>query len=135
MMRFSSICLAALVLLGALPLGAPALSAEPETRLLRFPAIHGDRVVFTYAGDLYTVPAAGGVARRLTSDAGFEMFARFSPDGEPNRLHGAVRREHRGLRHAGRGRRPAARHLHRDPRPRRRFGPHGPQQHRHDVEG
>jgi tricorn protease len=54
----------------------------PETRLLRFPAIHGSRIVFTYAGDLYTVAAAGGVARRLTSDIGFEMFARFSPDGK-----------------------------------------------------
>ena len=54
----------------------------PEARLLRFPAIHGNQVVFTYAGDLYTVAATGGVARRLTSDVGFEMFARFSPDGK-----------------------------------------------------
>src|SRR5207244_11350386 len=53
-----------------------------EARLLRFPTIHGDRIVFTYAGDLYTVAAAGGVARRLTSHEGFEMFARFSPDGK-----------------------------------------------------
>jgi len=51
-------------------------------RLLRFPAIHGDQVVFSYAGDLFTVSAAGGVARRLTSDVGYEMFARFSPDGK-----------------------------------------------------
>jgi len=51
-------------------------------RLLRFPAIHGDRVVFTYAGDLYTVPSTGGVARKLTNDVGYEMFARFSPDGK-----------------------------------------------------
>ena len=57
-----------------------AVRAE-ETRLLRFPAIHGDRIVFSYAGDLYTVSASGGVARRLTSDQGYEMFARFSPDG------------------------------------------------------
>lgn len=74
----------ALALLLVVPLGrVPALSAQapPEARLLRFPAIHGDRIVFTYAGDLYTVSAKGGVARRLTSDAGFEMFARFSPDG------------------------------------------------------
>lgn len=56
--------------------------ADDETRLLRFPAIHRDQIVFTYAGDLYTVPAAGGVARRLTSDIGFEMFPRFSPDGK-----------------------------------------------------
>jgi len=59
-----------------------ALQAD-EARLLRFPALHGDRVVFTYAGDLYTVPVQGGLARRLTSDPkGFEMFARFSPDGK-----------------------------------------------------
>ncbi len=60
---------------------AIGFSAE-EARLLRFPAIHGNQVVFTYAGDLYTVAAAGGVARRLTSDIGFEMFPRFSPDGK-----------------------------------------------------
>jgi tricorn protease len=58
------------------------LSAQEEARLLRFPATHDNRIVFTYAGDLYTVPADGGVARRLTSHEGFEMFARFSPDGK-----------------------------------------------------
>lgn len=53
-----------------------------ESRLLRFPAIHGNQIIFTYAGDLYAVPASGGVARKLTTDIGFEMFARFSPDGK-----------------------------------------------------
>jgi tricorn protease len=57
-------------------------TAAEETRLLRFPAIHGDRVVFTYAGDLYAVAAAGGTARKLTTDAGYESFPRFSPDGQ-----------------------------------------------------
>jgi tricorn protease len=57
------------------------LVAQQEARLLRFPAIHGDKIVFTYAGDLYTVSAAGGVGRKITNDVGFEMFARFSPDG------------------------------------------------------
>lgn len=53
-----------------------------EARLLRFPAIHGDQIVFGYAGDLFTVDSKGGVARRLTSDPkGYEMFPRFSPDG------------------------------------------------------
>ena len=55
---------------------------QQEARLLRFPAIHGDQVVFSYAGDLYTVPSKGGTARKLTSDMGYEMFARFSPDGK-----------------------------------------------------
>lgn len=53
-----------------------------ETRLLRFPTIHGDNVVFTYAGDLYTVSSSGGVARKLTTDIGMELFPRFSPDGK-----------------------------------------------------
>lgn len=52
-----------------------------ESKLLRFPSVNGDQVVFTYAGDLYTVPLSGGVARKLTSSVGYEMFARFSPDG------------------------------------------------------
>lgn len=56
-------------------------TAAGEARLLRFPAMHGDQLVFTYAGDLYTVGAHGGVARRLTSHEGYEMFPRFSPDG------------------------------------------------------
>ena len=74
------------LLLAGLLLGAAAFQSDvqtqpgPEARLLRFPAIHGNQIVFTYAGDLFTVPAGGGVARRLTSDIGFEMFARFSPD-------------------------------------------------------
>ena len=58
------------------------LLAQQEARLLRFPAIHGNEIVFSYAGDLYTVAATGGVARKITSDVGYEMFARFSPDGK-----------------------------------------------------
>jgi tricorn protease len=60
----------------------PAPAPKDEARLLRFPTIHGDKVVFGYAGDLYTVSAKGGVARRLTSSDGYEMFPRFSPDGK-----------------------------------------------------
>jgi tricorn protease len=69
-------------LLAAILFSGFAMAAE-DVRLLRFPAVHGDQVVFTYAGDLYTVPLKGGLARRLTSDEkGYEMFARFSPDGK-----------------------------------------------------
>ncbi len=56
--------------------------SQEEARLMRFPAIHNDQVVFTYAGDLYTVDKSGGMARKLTTDLGYEMFARFSPDGK-----------------------------------------------------
>ncbi|MGB3093669.1 MAG: S41 family peptidase [Candidatus Zixiibacteriota bacterium] len=53
-----------------------------ETRLLRFPDIHGERIVFVYGGDLWTVSSAGGLARRLTSFEGYEAFPKFSPDGK-----------------------------------------------------
>jgi tricorn protease len=55
---------------------------QSETRLLRFPAIHANQIIFSYAGDLYTVSSKGGTARKLTNDAGFEMFAKISPDGK-----------------------------------------------------
>ena len=61
---------------------ASAIMAKAEeARLLRFPATNGNEVVFTYAGDLYTVSINGGEAKRLTSHIGYEMFARYSPDG------------------------------------------------------
>ncbi|MGD2070875.1 MAG: acetyl-CoA synthetase, partial [Gemmatimonadota bacterium] len=59
----------------------PVQAAPDEARLLRFPHVGGGRVVFTYAGDLYTVPLEGGHATRLTSHEGLEVFGRFSPDG------------------------------------------------------
>ena len=52
-----------------------AVAAQNEARLMRFPAIHGNQIVFTYAGDLYTVEKAGGLARKLTNDEnGFIVF-------------------------------------------------------------
>ena len=60
---------------------AGASAAAPEGRLMRFPSTNGHEVVFTYGGDLYSAPLAGGEARRLTSHLGYEMFPRFSPDG------------------------------------------------------
>lgn len=59
-----------------------AAAQNDEARLLRFPATNGTDVVFSYAGDLFTAPLNGGEARRLTSHIGYEMFARYSPDGK-----------------------------------------------------
>jgi tricorn protease len=53
-----------------------------QTKLLRFPDIHGDKVVFTYAGDLWLASTSGGLATRLTAHPGVEVFAKFSPDGQ-----------------------------------------------------
>lgn len=63
-------------------LAVTLVNAQNEARLMRFPAIHGNQIVFSYSGNLYTVDKAGGTARKLTSDVGYEMFARFSPDGK-----------------------------------------------------
>src|SRR5882724_10335925 len=57
-------------------------AAFAQTKLLRFPDIHGDRVAFTYGGDIWTAPATGGSAIRLTAHPGVEVFAKFSPDGK-----------------------------------------------------
>jgi tricorn protease len=68
-----------LVLIATLVVGSTTFS---QTKLLRFPDIHGDRVVFTYGGDLWTAPSSGGNAIRLTSHPGIEVFGKFSPDGK-----------------------------------------------------
>ncbi len=61
---------------------ALAASAGAQTKLLRFPDIHGERVAFAYGGDIWTAPTSGGTATRLTAHPGQELFPRFSPDGK-----------------------------------------------------
>lgn len=53
-----------------------------EGRLLRFPDIHNGKIVFYYGGDLWLASTSGGDARRITSNAGREVFPKFSPDGK-----------------------------------------------------
>ena len=62
-------------------LPSQAAQALQECRLLRQPDIEGQRIVFVYAGDLWTVARGGGVASRLTAHEGLEMFPKLSPDG------------------------------------------------------
>jgi tricorn protease len=59
-----------------------AATLSAQTKLLRFPDIHDNRIVFTYGGDLWLVNASGGAASRLTAHPGVEVFAKFSPDGK-----------------------------------------------------
>ena len=49
---------------------------------LRFPTISGDTLAFVTEDDLWTVPAAGGVARRLTANLAEVSRPRLSPDGK-----------------------------------------------------
>lgn len=74
-MKFLKVCLIMMYI-------TTQASAQDEARLMRFPAVHGDKVAFSYAGDLYLVSKDGGLARRITSGDGYEMFPRFSPDGK-----------------------------------------------------
>ena len=87
-----------LIMLLAAPL---AISAEmPEGRLMRFADIYKDKIVFSYAGDLWLVSSSGGEARRITTDPGLELFPKFSPDGKWIAFTGAIRRQLQRLRDA-----------------------------------
>jgi tricorn protease len=71
-------CIAAAVLLSALP---AAGAADQPLRLMRRPDVQSGMIVFSYQNDLWSVPEAGGLARRITVFPGVEDFPKFSPDG------------------------------------------------------
>ena len=52
------------------------------TRLLRSPTVSATQLAFAYAQNIWTVPRAGGAARRLTSFQGQTTSPHFSPDGK-----------------------------------------------------
>lgn len=55
---------------------------DNEARLLSYPNTSATEITFSYAGDIFTVPITGGLARRITTSPGVELFPRFSPDGQ-----------------------------------------------------
>jgi tricorn protease len=70
-----------LLALAFLVICALPLPGQIDARMLRQPDVSATQIVFVYAGDLWVVPKAGGVANRLSSPRGDESFPRFSPDG------------------------------------------------------
>ena len=60
---------------------AVCLAQSNSPLLLQKPALSRTHIVFVYAGDLWTVPRAGGEAKRLTAGAGIKSNPAFSPDG------------------------------------------------------
>lgn len=71
------------IAIGAAYTGA-AFAAEGNVDLPRYPSISpdGQHIVFSWRGDLWKVPAAGGQAARLTSHGGDDHRSAWSRDGQ-----------------------------------------------------
>ncbi len=67
------------------------LDSKAQQLLLRQPAINNDGslVAFSFQGDIWTVPATGGKATRLTIHEAYEANPIFSPDGKQIAFSGA----------------------------------------------
>jgi tricorn protease len=61
---------------------AASVCAQIDAGLFRFPDVSKNQIVFTYANDLWVMPKEGGIAIRLSSPPGVEVFPKFSPDGK-----------------------------------------------------
>jgi tricorn protease len=78
------VVLASLLLLTLITSAPAQPNAQPATPMMFIGrvAVSRTQIAFTYAGDLWLVPRAGGEARRLAAPAGASMgFPAFSPDG------------------------------------------------------
>ncbi len=81
---FSHTC--AVCLLGLLGTAGQAAHGQdatttPHAGMLRYPDVSQTQIVFSYATNLWVVPKHGGMAIKLSSPAGTEALAKFSPDG------------------------------------------------------
>ena len=58
--------------------------AQDNPLWMRFSAISpdGQTIAFSYKGDLFTVPSSGGSAHQLTSNAAYDAYPVWSPDGQ-----------------------------------------------------
>ena len=61
---------------------AAAFAQTDRPQLLQKPTVSRTHIVFSYAGDLWTVSREGGDATRLTTGVGIETDPLFSPDGK-----------------------------------------------------
>ncbi len=58
-----------------------SIRAQATMGYYRYPALHGDWVVFTAEGDLWRMQRSTGWTQRLTAHPGQELYAHISPDG------------------------------------------------------
>src|SRR5437016_7310939 len=79
-----SLCILSIFLTCISVLAADSDSPAPrgiDARMMRYPDVSKTQITFSYAGDIWVAPKAGGLAERLSSPRGEEIFPRFSPDG------------------------------------------------------
>lgn len=58
------------------------LFSQFNAKMIQYPDVSKDKIVFTYGNDIWLVSKTGGVATKITSPIGRETFAKFSPDGQ-----------------------------------------------------
>lgn len=81
--HYNLLSLLLILLMGGAPIMAvAATTGNGDALLCRFPTLHNNTIVFEAAGNLWRVNRDGGVATRLTTDPGYDMMPRFSPDGQ-----------------------------------------------------
>lgn len=82
-MRTRALDARSLAILAAMVLLLTPATPAQEASWLRYPAISpdGQTLVFTYRGDLYRVPAAGGTATALTTHVAHDFMPVWSRDG------------------------------------------------------
>jgi tricorn protease len=76
------VALFAAALVVGLVFAVQAQTTNAQTRLLRTPTVSATQIAFAYGNNIWTVPRAGGNARRLTSFQGQTSNPHFSPDGK-----------------------------------------------------
>jgi tricorn protease len=80
-MRKTILILALLLIASIIEISTASLSQQ-KPLLMRQPTMSHTSIVFSYAGDLWTVSRNGGEASRLTTGVGNETSPQFSPDGK-----------------------------------------------------
>jgi tricorn protease len=82
-------CLVAILIASGVIIEPAEARAATKPHIFQHPALSKDLIAFGYAGDLWTVSRAGGVATRLTTGVGIETDPIFSPDGKTIAFTGA----------------------------------------------